>query len=476
MTLPSITSEIGESRPTTSLPGSSGTAFIVGEADRGPVDTPVLVRSLAEYVTNFGPRVAYGTLYDTLDVAFHEGLDHAYVTRTVGPAAASATKKLVSGESDTLTVTATSPGEWGNSISVEVVAGAAEGAFKLKVSYGGTLKESSPDLADNTAAVAWAATSAYIRLTDLAAGDPDTEQSIELAAGADDRNNISTAVIEASLALFTPDLGEGQVAVPGNTAEAVQEALIAHCLTTLRVPIIDPEDSAEAEAYIEAAGSLRSADGAKQGAMFGPWDVAPGLTGGTTRTVPPCARQLGAMARVDGETGNPNLAAAGDRGKARYVIGLSQTFSDADREALNDAGVNVSIVDEGVPTTYGWRTLADPVNESGWLPLSTSRLMLCGLAAGARRVLKHYLFAQLDAQGEVVAKATDEIVNEVVKPFYDSRALYGLTLEEACAVVVEQETDPTDGSIANLKATLVARPSKFAETVELVVVETNEAL
>lgn len=475
MTLPGIISKIGELIGGKSAPSDTGTAFVIGLADRGPVNVPVLVRSITQYITTFGPRVSWGALYDALDVAFREGLDHAYVVRCVGPAAKTAVGKLTDGAANTLEVLASSPGEWGNSIKVEVLAAAA-GNFKLHVLFEGELVEASLELADNAAAIAWAAaSSAYITLKDLGGGDPEAAQAVELAEGADDRANVNAEVITEGLEAFSPDLGPGQVAAPGNTAEAVQTALLAHADAMERIALPDPEDTGTVETLVANAAALRSLTGARQSALFVAWDVVPGIAAGTTRTVAPSARQLGAMARVDAQTGNPNTAAAGELGKARYATGLSHEFSDADRETLNDAGVNVSIVDEGVPTTYGWRTLADPVTEPGWVPLSTARLMI-SLASGAKKVLKRYLFAQLDEQGKTVAKAEGAIVNEVTKPAFEDGALYGETEADACSVTVEQEVSPTDGSVGKLTATLVARPSGFAETIELTVVETNEAV
>lgn len=475
--LPQVKAQLGESRPTSSLPGDTGTAFIVGLTDHGPVAEPQLIRSLAQYVDTFGPRVAYGTLYDTLDVAFHEGLDHAYVLRCVGPAAVVASKNLTNPASEnTLKAVATSPGPWANTTEVAITEGVTGGTIHVRVSVAGVLKENSPELANNTAAVAWAANSAYIRLEDLGKGNPKV-QTVTLAGGADDRTNVNSTVITAALVKFGADLGPGQVAVPGNTAEAVQNAIIGHCAEKLRVPVLDPVDTPTAATYVANAGALRGTEGAKQGGMFAPWDIAPGLSLGTTRIVPPCARQLGAMARVDGAAGTPDTAAAGpEGGKALYCIGLTQTFSREDRESLNNAGVNVSILDEGVPTTFGWRSLADPVNQRGYLPLSTARLAM-GLAFGARSVLRKYLFfRKLDPNGKTKANAKTDIENEVIKPAYSAEAIYGLTESEAAEVTVEQEVNPTDGSIGRLTATLGFVPTEFAEVIELTVTETNEAL
>jgi phage tail sheath protein FI len=476
VTLPGVPTEIGESLPTQSLPSSTGTAFIVGTAERGPVNVPIPLQSMTQYGAKCGGRAVYSPIYDTLDVAFDRGLNQAYFVRRVGPAAVTAHKTLVNGASaNTLEATATSPGEWANTIVVEIVAGTAEGHFKVRVLNGTTLLEASPEVTTNAAAVAWAAaSSSTIVLKDLGSG-PAKVQKVTLASGADDRTNVNAEVIAAGLALFTADLGSGQVAVPGNTAEAVQLAVIAHCDAMERTPILDAEDTAESANIIAAAVALRSATGARQGGVFEPWDIAKGIASGTTRTVPPCARQLGAIAAVDAQTGNASEPAAGDNGKAReggLVIGLARTRTDAEREALNDAGVNVSVIEDAVPTTLGWRTLADPVTDRRWLALNVARV-LTSIAYEARTVLKRYLFKRTDAQGKRRGEAEAAVRNGVLKPLYVGEALTGTSEADAFSVTVTQETSPTDGSIAKFEAQIGASPPEFAEQIPLTVVATN---
>jgi hypothetical protein len=476
VTLPGVFPKIGESIVNTSLPSSTGTAFVIGLAERGPVNVPIPLQSMAQYLNACGGRASYGAaLYDALDVAFDRGLNQAYFVRRVGPAAVTASKKLVNSEGgDALEIKATSPGEWANSVAVEVVAGGAEGTFKLRVFIGEALKESSTDLADTTAAVAWAASySSLVTLKSLGSKDPKV-QKVTLASGADDRANVNAKVIAEGLELFSPDLGPGQVAAPGNVAAEVQLAVIAHCNKTERVPFLDAEDTGAYSNVVAAALALRSAEGARQGAIFDPWDIAKG-EGGTTRTVPPVGRQLGAVAAVDAQTGNASEPAAGDNGKARkggLVIGLARNRSPEEREALNDAGVNVSIIEDGLPTTYGWRTLADPVSNRRWLPLNVARVMT-GIAYEATAVLRHFLFKRTDAQGTTRMAAQGAIQNEVLAPLYSGGALFGATEEEAASVAVTQDTNPTDGSIAKLEASIGATPVEFAEQIPLTVVATN---
>lgn len=475
MTLPGIPTMIGDNLPkTTSLASSSGTAFIVGEALRGPTNVAIPVLSMPQYESICGDRVAFSPVYDTLDIAFDRGLTQAYFVRAVGPDAAVAKGNLLKGEAEKeLEVLATSAGEWGNAISVEVVENAAK--RRIRVLDGTELVAASPELETNAALVAWAEEdSGLIKLVQIGAGLPKA-QKVTLSGGDDDRESIDAEVIAECLTLFTTGLGRGQVAVPGNTDEDVQLAVIAHCDETWRNPFLDVEDTGEFSDIVAAALALRSADGARQGGMFDPWDIAKGLSSGTTRTVPPCARQLGAVAAVDGITGNASEPAAGENGQARkngLVIGLARIRNDAEREALNDAGVNVSIIEDGVVTTMGWRTLADPVSDKRWLALNVARVMT-GIAYDTRGVLKRFLFKRTDAAGKTRAAAESACQTEVIKPLYEGGALFGATEAEAGSVSVTQQTNPTDGSIAKFEADVGAAPVEFAEQIPLTVVATN---
>lgn len=471
--LPGTTVTIGDTVSRSFTPGSTDTGFVVGITERGPVDAPVLITSLGHYLQVFGERVAYGALYDVLDVAFRDGLGHAYVQRVVGPAAKVATDDIMDGVGEgakaTLKIDASSPGEWGNDLDWKVSAGSVEGTFKLTITYDEAVVEVSPDLADNTEAVAWAAgESAYVVLTDKAEGNPAVSEG-SLTEGADDRNNVDAESIEEGLALLTADLGPGQVTAPGYTTEAIHKAVIEHCVANTRTPILDAEDTAKAADLLEDAGTLRALSGGRHAGLFAPWVTVPGITLGTTRTVPPCAVMLGLIAAADRQAGHSNVAVGGPNGKSSYAVGVSQTFSKEDQGELNSAGVNVVIMDEGQVTNYGYRTLANPVTNKPWVPLSNARLMM-DLAYGAKKVLKRKEFAGLDAQGETRSSAEGAILAEVVTPRWSARALYGETVEEACKVTVEQEVNPDDGSVGKLTGNLSAKPSKYAEVIEFTVV------
>lgn len=465
---PGVTVTSGASAPSTSPPTDTGTWFVAGETEKGPADLPVLVRSLAQYVAIFGGRVAYGYLYDALETFFKEGGSRAYVTRVVGPAAKTATVKLSDGSKDTLEVNAISPGAWGNDLTVKVDPGS--GDFVLIVELGEDVVETSPTLNDGAEAVTWALTSSYIRLLDLGKGDP-AEASKELASGTDDRENITEEGWADAINLCEADLGPGQVSMPGRTTAEAQENLLAHAGERNRVAILDGTDTETVGTLVSQAATLRGEDTARFGGLFAPWVVIPGLTPGTTRTVPPCAVIAGLAARSDGLGGNPNEAIAGVSHVARYATDLSQAaWTAAERGELSDGGVNALRVINSAVIPYDDITLVNPLDDDTWLFLSNARLNMA-LAAGFAAVGERHLFAQIDGRGVELSKFGGDLVGEVLLPLYEAGALFGDTPEDAFACdtgdSVNTEETISEGKILATVSVRMSPAGRFVE-IELV--------
>lgn len=166
------TKVISRGAPASSSPSlDTGRCFAAGITERGPVDTVIgPLRSLEEVVAETGDRIASAYIYDFADVFFREGGSELFIARAVGPAPVTATVNLKGASEDTLTVKAVSPGAWANDLDIVVTA--ESGNFILTVKLDGVVVETSPVLATNTEAVAWAANSEYIRLADLAKAIP----------------------------------------------------------------------------------------------------------------------------------------------------------------------------------------------------------------------------------------------------------------------------------------------------------------
>jgi hypothetical protein len=462
-----------------SAPIQSGTMFAVGMADRGPTGAVAEAHSLQQFVEQGGERVAYGILYDAADVFFREGGAIFKWVRVVGPAAKVANKTLQNGASEnTLKVLAVSPGEWANNITVEIKAGEVGGNYIITVKEGTKVLEVSPELVDNTAAIAWASKSKYIRVEDLGKGDPKNG-SFTLTEGADDHASATDTEWLTALNVISKSEGPGQVTMPGRATTTAHKQLLEHAEARNRFAILDGTDTATAATLISMAATDRALAQARYGAMFGAWRVVPGIAAGTFRTVPPSCVVCGIIARNHAGGFSPNIAAAGDRyGQSNYTVELSKPeFSDSDKDLLYDGGVNIANMRNGVATQMGFRTLVNGVTDATWLLATNARLYM-EIAAKADAIAGKYLFEQIDGKGITFAKFNGEL-RGMLLPYFANDALYGHTFDEAAFVDTgAQVNTPTTIAGRQINAVIEVRMSPFGETVSIYVskVATTEAV
>lgn len=473
-------------------PTDTGVAFFVGEAERGPL-TPRLVRSLAEWVAIYGARQAYSPMYDSVEAYFREGGAALWTCRVVSDTSVVATANLSDGAATTLVVSAAGPGTYGNGLKVIVKTNADDasipaGSFRIRVTQADGSAEESPTFVDKTEALAWAQSNAKtFSLADGAgANDPSrvVAPGTALAGGADNRGAITDAEWQEALDRIPKDLGPGQIAAPGRTTSTIHLALLAHASARNRHAQLDLPDSSSVATVAAAAASANAAPnaGGRFGGAYWPWAVAPGLTTYSTRLVPYSAVQCALNSRVDGK-GNPNQAAAGDPdGQTRWVIGVSQdtrSLTDADRQTLNDAGVNVAMLFFGGrgPQTYGNRTLRGFAEDPRWYQASGSRLAMAIRARGDA-ILGRYVHKQIDGKRELQSALEGEL-SVMLGRLYDRRALFGNIPADAYAVDAGPTVNTPESIAAGLlKAHVTFRASPGAEhvTLELVRVAVTEAV
>lgn len=469
MTLPG-TEVIIRDEPVAGFPAQdTGTLFAVGLTESGPADRPVTIRSIGSFVQHFGGRVAYGTLYDALDVFFREGGGIAHVIRVVGPDAAASTIDIPDAAAgDSLTVTAKGPGAGGDNLDVVISdGGGGAGTYRIAVEIDGSTLESSQDMTTTDQAVGWAERSSYVNIEATGEEIPDTG-SYSLAGGDDDRAAITTQSWVDALALATRDWGPGQVIAPMQTSAEVHGALIDHAAALRRVVLLDAEEDATAADLRAAALALRDSvdpQGLRFAALFAPWATLPGVAIGTSRSVPYSAVEAGMIARSDSRGNTPNIPAAGQNGVSRYAVGLSSApFTATDYEELNDVGVNVARLIRGTVRTYGYRTLANPVSDPRWVELSGTRVVM-KVIAEADQVAETYLFSQMDGQGRKLSQFAGDLV-AICAEQYEAGALYGSTPQEAFNVDVGPAVNtPETIAARELHAVIELRTSPFAERV-----------
>ena len=460
-----------------STPTNTGTGFFVGLSDKGSILAPIPTYSMDDFIRYCGTRQSYSVLYDAVEAFFREGGNQAWIGRVVGPAPVYAFRNLVDAVAATsLVVKANSPGSWGNSIKVAVIAGVTSGYAIQVTDSNNVVLELSPDLTTQQDAVTWATYSQYITVTIGASANAPVIGGANvltaLATGADDRNNITDTQWQNALNLFTKDLGPGNVAAPGRTASAGHLQLLAHAAANNRFAVLDPPDTATLATITAIISSDKAGLNGQYGGLWWPWINIPGIAAGTTRPVPPSGSVMGQMARMDALRG-PNVAAAGNDGVLSYAVSLSQSaLSDATRDTWNTAGINVIRPMLGTFRIFGYRTLADPVSNTDWLMANNVRLLMA-VAAEADAIGQDYVFDQIDGRGVTIASYGGALTAMLAR-YWNTGQLYGATAAEAFSVDVGPTVNtPARLAAQELRAVIAVRPSPLAELVTIEIVNVN---
>ena len=283
-----------------------------------------------------------------------------------------------------------------------------------------------------------------------------------------------SGTLTQGLAAIPAELGPGQVAAPDSSSTADAILILEHCAANNRVGILQAVYDDDASELAAWAATVAADQDAGRGAVFAPFATAPGIAGGSARTVPWGAVAAGHIARLDG-LGNPNVPAAGDRGQALYVTGLQREFTAAERNTLLLAGVNTARIVYGGARTYGWRTLAD--DAGAWWQFSAARTNMA-ITARADAVAERFLFSQIDGKGVTLGEFAGQLASALI-PFYEAGALYGETARDAFRVDVGPTVNtPETIAAGELRAVVAARTSPHAElvTIEIVKVAVNDAI
>jgi hypothetical protein len=179
----------------------------------------------------------------------------------------------------------------------------------------------------------------------------------------------------------------------------------------------------------------------------------------------------GLIARNDALS-NPNTPAAGEQGQFRTVINASQqNFTDANRQTLNNSGVNVIRNMLGGFRNYGYRSLANPVTLPSWLDFGNVRYLM-SLVSRCQAVGERYVFSQIDGTGNTQADYGADLAS-LCQADWAAGQIFGDVPETAFNV----DTGPsvnTPTVIANneLRANVSVRPSPMAELVTILIVNT----
>ncbi len=462
-------------------PGAS--YLVAGLVDRGDVAAPIELFSMADYVRLCGPRVTYGTLYDDLLTFFAEGGSRALVARVVG---AGATVGLLSlndragAPLPTLRIDAASPGAWSAGVTVQVENGLLVNTYRLTVRALGYADEVYDNLASPADGVAALARSAHVRGVNLgsATASPNNNPAVlaatALSAGNDQRASVVAATYVTALARFTPEWGDGAVAIPGQPHASVGAGLIGHVQAHRRIALL-AAPLADSLATTQAAAKAFAALGAgtEHAGLFWPWVSVPDSAGAGARTISPEGYVAGVRARTIDTTG-PWRAAAGDIARARTVLDVATKVTRAEADAADADGVSV-IRHAGGVRLYGWRSLsADRVNY--WL--LSARDLMNRVVVEAETALEGAPFAVIDSKGQVFSRVTGAMIG-ILEPIRAAGGLYELTNTQGDVVDPGYSVDAGPGintaatkAAGEIHVQVVLRPSPSATLVDLLVIKT----
>ncbi|MDB5083313.1 MAG: hypothetical protein JWN30_199 [Bacilli bacterium] len=121
----------------------TGAVGFIGTASRGPLNTPTLVTSYQDFIKKFGEVDAAFALTGAIGARgiFKQGNANVYFARIQATTTAAASASVAINDTATtpklvMTLTAATPGTWGNSLNVTVAAGTKTGTFKISLQYG----------------------------------------------------------------------------------------------------------------------------------------------------------------------------------------------------------------------------------------------------------------------------------------------------------------------------------------------------
>jgi len=356
-------------------------AAFIGWAPQGPTNSAQLVLSFADYTRRFGGLDNRSYLGYAVYHFFSNGGQQAYIVRLAGTGNLPASLKVPTTGTAILTITAQSPGLWGNRYGVSVTNNTGGGGkFRLQVldmsGPAPVVVESFENLSMLPADPRFVQSvigdqSSYITLTTTGTTAPADLVATAMAGGndgalltpSDGSGNFETALTAATGGFNLLDRVDlfNFLCVPGENDAATLSTLEGFCHNRRAMLIVDSAPNATADGLKTAGGpdgSLTAGDNAANGAFYFPWVLAPDpQQSNAVRPFPPCGFVAGIWARIDGTRGVWK-APAGTEASLTGVSGMSIQLTDKESGLLNPLAVNcIRNFDVYGRVVWGARTL-----------------------------------------------------------------------------------------------------------------------
>ncbi|MEA2569396.1 MAG: uncharacterized protein QOI24_1397 [Acidobacteriota bacterium] len=342
------------------------TAF-VGSAIKGPVNEPTLIFSFADYERTFGGLWAKSTMSFAVRQYFDNGGGEALIVRVIPTDAATAVTRLDGTPHPDYQFSASSPGLWGNDLSLSVDLITRDPANTALANITVLLKDVEVEVLRNVLVPDVKRTmeqrSAFIRFTDTStpatlAASAAPPPLPHMTGGEDGALLTSTALKSAQLvgsatarsgmnALATVDIFNILCLPPPKFGDHVvdtdyQEAA-KFCADHRAMLLVDPPSDATPPSgpggAVAAFQNTAVSPFRKNAAAFYPFLLAPNPLSGVIEPFVPCGAVAGVFARTDAQRGVWKAPAGIDAGISG-IVGFSVTLTDPENGVLNKEAVN----------------------------------------------------------------------------------------------------------------------------------------
>ena len=251
------------------------------------------------------------------------------------------------------------------------------------------------------------------------------------------------------------------IAIPDNTSDVVQQALIAHCEQLGdRFAVLDPLRPAPDQPLFGANSIEEQRLGVDStrgyAALYYPWLRVSPAGAGAPILVPPSGHVCGIMARSDATRG-VHKAPANEI--VNGALGIERNMSDIDQGQLNLQGINVVRLFQagGRPILWGARTTATDRN---WQYVNVRRLFLF-IEESIEEGIRWAVFEPNNLQLWQKLRRT---ITEFLTRVWRDGGLFGATAEEAFYVRIDEVLNPfSEQALGRLNIEIGLRPTYPAE-------------
>lgn len=471
---------------------STSTAGMIGIAERGPMNVPILVSSWEQFVKKFGGYINDSYLAYAARAFFDNGGSVLYVIRVAHYANPTDKSTLTAqGSSITipdrntiansaLTINALFHGIWGNKLQIVITDGASNPAqeFNLIVKHKSNIVEVYKDLSVNEEDSNYLeklinGKSEYITVSQFsstsntpidrpALGTYILQNGSDGLIGIADTDYIGDPSQHTGLYAFDEIDSLNLLLLPGITTVSVINAGIAYVERRKDLfYIIDTPVSLEPSEVVnfrKGQGSYsHSAFNSSYAALYYPWLQIDDPLTANSKLIPPSGAVAGCIARSDQQSFVWSAPAGIDRGRIFNVNSISYKTSRGERDVLYPEGINViaSFPDTGV-NIWGQKTLL--AQGSSVDRINVRRLMMYMEEA----ISNSSRFVIFEPNHERTWHSLERVIVPFLQDIKENGGLYDYAFQ------CDEETNtPAVIDRNEMVARIFVKPTKTAEFIEL---------